>query len=160
MPTFPYHVAGSTFTTGLVPSKDTFPDSLRMNPLAEAPTFVATGSRRRKLWEIPHKFHCPVIGVCFGVDELRCLMAKVMHFPRDTTDFVLHTTAVGGCEMRSQLAELLHKSMEKRFVMTIRRFAASKDGESLRILWREAARAGTDIPGALWASWTHPACDA
>ncbi len=160
MSTFPYHVAGGTFPASQAPSKDTFPGSLRMGPLAEAPTFVASGSRRRKLWEIPHKFHCPVIGVCFGVDELRSLMAKVMHFPRETTDFVLHTTAVGGCETRSQLAELLHKNMEKRFVMTIRRFAASKDGESLRLLWREAALAGTDIPGALWASWTHPACDA
>jgi hypothetical protein len=28
-------------------------------------------SRRRKLREIPHKFDCPVIGVCFGVEELR-----------------------------------------------------------------------------------------
>jgi hypothetical protein len=82
-----------------------------------------------------------------------------MHFPKDTTDFVLHTTAVGACENRSQLAELLHKNLEKRFKLTTRRFAASKDGESLRRLWREAARTGIDIPAALWASWTHPACD-
>jgi hypothetical protein len=118
------------------------------------------GSRRRKLWEIPHKFDCPVIGVCFNVDELRSLMSKVMHFPRDTTDFVLHTTAVGACEERSRLADILQKQLEKRFHLTIKRFAAARDSAALRALWQAETRRGVEIPAALWAAWTHPACDA
>jgi hypothetical protein len=117
-------------------------------------------SRRRKLWEIPHKFDCPVIGVCFNVDELRSLMSKVMHFPRDTTDFVLHTTAVGACEERSRLADILQKQLEKRFHLTIKRFAAARDSAALRALWQAETRRGVEIPAALWAAWTHPACDA
>jgi hypothetical protein len=173
MSAIPFHVAGGSFTPGQLSRAETFPD-LRRRQLPAEPAATATsstaaratgtapaaGSRRRILWEIPHKFHCPVIGVCFAVDELRGLMAKVMHFPRETTDFVLHTTAVGACEARSQLAELLHKNMEKRFALAVRHFAAAKDGDRLRALWREAAGAGTDIPGALWACWTHPAGDA
>ena len=167
MSAIPFHVASGNFLPGQLTSAETFPGPLRQRLPAELsepaePATVANpaaGSRRRKLWELPHKFHCPVIGVCFAVDELRGLMAKVMHFPRETTDFVLHTTAVAACETRSQLAELLHKNMEKRFALTVRRFAAAKDGGSLRRLWREAAGAGTDIPGALWACWTHPAAD-
>ena len=146
-----FHVAGGLFGQAgpalTLPRPDATPTPVR-------------GSRRRKLWEIPHKFHCPVIGVCFGVDELRKLMGKVMHFPRDTSDFVLHTTAVGACDDRSQLADILHKQLEKRFQLTIRRFAAARDSAALAGLWREETRHGSVIPAALWACWTHPACDA
>lgn len=143
MSDYPYHVAGGSFSA--------------THKQTAAPIL---GSRRRKLWEIPHKFHCPVIGVCFDVDQLRGLMAKVMPFPRESSDFVLHTSAVGACETRSKLADLLHKHLEKRFQLIIRQFSAAKTPDALRELWQAARQAGTDIPGALWACWTHPACDA
>jgi hypothetical protein len=152
----PFHVVGGTFPAVQRPTEVFSP--LRHQPMAPAVTTM--GSRRRKLWEIPHKFHCPVIGVCFDVEQLRALMAKVMHFPRETTDFVLHTTAVGACETRSQLADLLHKHMEKRFQLIVRKFSTAKNSEALHALWRSESQSGVDIPGALWAVWTHPACDA
>ncbi len=152
MSSFPYHVAGGLFKSGATAPALPRPE----NPIS-APV---RGSRRRKLWEIPHKFHCPVIGVCFDVDELRSLMSKVMHFPRDTTDFVLHTTAVGTCEERSRLADILQKHLEKRFHLTIKRFAAARDSDALRAQWQAETRRGVEIPAALWAAWTHPACDA
>ena len=151
----PFHVVGGTFPAVQRPTEVFSP--LRHQPMAPAVTTM--GSRRRKLWEIPHKFHCPVIGVCFDVEQLRALMAKVMHFPRETTDFVLHTTAVGACETRSQLADLLHKHMEKRFQLIVRKFSTAKNSEALHALWRSESQSGVDIPGALWAVWTHPACD-
>lgn len=156
----PFHVAGRSFSGAKAQPGDAFANMLRQrHPVDEAVTKVP-GSRRRKLWEVPHKFHCPVVGVCFEVIHLRALMAKVMHFPRNTTDFVLHTSAVGACETRSRLAELLQKNLEKRFEASIRRFAATKSTQALQALWHEAVRSGSEIPGALWASWTHPACDA
>ena len=156
MPDFPYHVAGGSFTPSRRPLA--LFESM-INAAAQLPQNAPTSSRRRKLWEIAHKFHCPVIGTCFDVAELRSLMKKVMHFPADTTDFVLHTTAVGNCEVRSKLAEVLHKQLEKRYHATIRRFAGAKDSDTLRKLWREATASGSEIPAALWATWTHPACD-
>lgn len=117
------------------------------------------GSRRRRLWEIPHKFHCPVVGVCFDCTALRGLMSKLMHLPSTTTDFVLHTSAVGACDERTPLAEILHKTLEKRYQLTIRHFAAVKTASELRAAWRRACRQGVDIPASLWACWTHPACD-
>lgn len=158
MSTFPFHVAGGAFAAQ-PPAAPDFAQLLRQAPPADEATPAVHGSRRRKLWEISHKFHCPLTGICFEVEQLRALMAKVMQFPRETTDFVLHTTAVGGCETRTALAELLHRTLEKRYALTIRCFAAAKDAAGLRALWREATRTGTEIPGALWASWTHPACD-
>ena len=128
-------------------------------PLLRAPEPRISGSRRRKLWEMPHKFHCPVIGVCFDCGELRAQMHKVMHLPREATDFLLHTTAVGACEERSRLSELLHKALEKRFQLAVRDFAAAKTAAELGAAWRAACHEAHRIPAALWAVWTHPACD-
>jgi hypothetical protein len=150
----PFNFAGAAMAAALQPLDLT--ESL-LRPPPPAPVH---GSRRHKLWEISHKFHCPIIGVCFSVGELRTLMSRVMHFPADTSDYVLHTTAVGACEERSQLAELLQKNLEKRFQLTIRRFASARTGDALRALWQEATRGGHELPAALWAVWTHPACDA
>ena len=150
----PFHFAGAAIAAALQPLDLT--ESL-LRPLPPAP---AQGSRRRKLWEVNHKFHCPIIGVCFSAGDLRKLMSRVMHFPTDTSDYVLHTTAVGACEERSQIAELLQKNLEKRFQLTIRRFATARTGDALRALWQEATHGGDELPAALWAAWTHPACDA
>lgn len=160
MADFPFHVAGGLFQASK-PGIGTIP-----HPLISLETYASNAtelrqnsSRRRKLWEIPHKFHCPVIGVCFGCDDLRMLMGKVMHLPRETSDFVLHTTAVGNCEERTPLAELLHKTLEKRYQLIIRKLAAIKSNSDLRQTWQQACKEATQIPGTLWAVWTHPACD-
>ena len=150
----PFNFAAAAMAAALQPL------DLSESLLRPPPPGPVQGSRRRKLWEISHKFHCPIIGVCFSAADLRTLMSRVMHFPADTSDYVLHTTAVGACEDRSQLAELLQKNLEKRFQLTIRRFAAARTGDALRALWQEATRGGHELPAALWSSWTHPACDA
>lgn len=118
-----------------------------------------TSSRRHRLWELAHKCHCPIVGTCFEVNDLRRLMARVMHFPRETGDFVLHTTAVGACEKRGPLSELLHKQLEKRYAVTVRRYASARDTPALSALWAEARLSGQDLPAALWATLTHPACN-
>ncbi|MBW7902479.1 MAG: DUF2325 domain-containing protein [Rhodocyclaceae bacterium] len=118
------------------------------------------GSRRRRLWELPHKFHCPLVGVCFDCQELRTLMKKVMHFPPGTTDFVLHTTAVGACEERTPLAEAMQKTLEQRYRLAVRGLAGLRDTDGLRNAWRQVVADGTAIPATLWACWTHPAMDA
>lgn len=153
----PFHVVGGAFQPVARPL-EMFDSLLRHRPAA--PVERVQGSRRRKLWEIAHKFHCPVIGVCFGVDELRGLMDKIIHLPGDASDFMLHTSAVSACEERSPLAELLQKNLEKRFQQTIRRFAAAKTSDALRALWQETVASGSEIPDVLWSAWTHPACDA
>lgn len=123
------------------------------------PAIADRGSRRRKLWELEQQFHCPLIGVCFDVDHLRKLLSRHFDFPRELSDFKLHTSAVGACGERSQLAEVLQKDLEKRLQLSVRRFAAAKSSAALRELWSAAVRSGNELPGALWACWTHPACD-
>ena len=43
-------------------------------PQANAPT----SSRRRRLWELTHACHCPVVGVCIPLDTLRRLVNKAL----------------------------------------------------------------------------------
>jgi len=129
------------------------------NTLDEEGASRATSSRRRRLWELPHKCHCPIIGVCFSALELRALMAKLVDIPRNTSDFTLHTTAVGYCESRTRAAEVLHKALEKRFTTTIKSLSALKTNAELRAAWRQAKERVTELPSSLWATWTHPACD-
>jgi hypothetical protein len=150
MSTFPYHVVGGSFSA----------NPMAIKPVPAKEISAPASTRRRKLWELSHKCHCPVIGTCFEVAELRSLLKKVLDFPRDTSDFVLHTTAVGACESRSAAAELLHKQLEKRYPLAIRKFSAARDSKALGALWREAVAAGNGIPAALWATLSHPACDA
>jgi hypothetical protein len=119
----------------------------------------AKTSRRRRLWELPAKYHCPLIGVCFDVAELRRMVGKALDYPPDTTDYVWHTIAVGVCDKRCPLSEQFNRLLDKRFALMIRRMAACKTAPELRAAWREVCRHGTEIPAGLWAACTHPACD-
>ncbi len=159
MPDSLFHLAGEAFDTAAqLPQRALAKPPHAPPPAVEGMT-LPRGSRRRKLWELSPKFHCPLIGVCFEVDELRALVSRVMSVARETTDFVLHTTTVGECETRTQLSSLLHKQLEKRFQAQVRKLSCSRGAQELHALWREFCATGTDIPGALWASWTHPSCD-
>ena len=115
-------------------------------------------SRRRRLWELSHKYHCPLIGVCFDVTELRKTIGKVLRYPADTTDYVWHTIAVGVCDTRCPLSEQFNRILDQRFAPVIRRMAGYKTANEVRSAWREACRQGVGIPAALWAASTHPAC--
>jgi hypothetical protein len=162
MADFPYHVVGGVIGNfgasrpAFVGTLGSYPSN---RPLVETEARTG-GSRRRRLWELPHKFHCPLIGVSFACDELRALMSKVMHFPPDAADFVLHTTAVAACEQRSRLAELLQKTLEARCRLAVKAVARLKKADELGAVWRRACSEGADIPATLWACWTHPAIDA
>ena len=68
------------------------------------------GSCRRRLWELSRKCHCPVVGVCFGVDQLRVPAVKVTHFTRATIDCESHTTAIAEIDTRPPLARILRRT--------------------------------------------------
>ncbi len=136
-----------------------FPD---LSPRDPAATPLASerpfSSRRRRLWELPKKYHCPVIGVCFDVGELRRMISKELDYPPQTTDYVWHTIAVGVCTDRCRLSEQFNKVLDKRYQLMIRRFAACKTVEELRAEWHDVCRQGCEIPAELWAACTHPVC--
>ena len=119
---------------------------------------VSRASRRRRLWELPDRYHCPIVGVCFDVAELRQMMNKYLKYPPETTDYMWHTIAVGICNTRCALSEKMNRILDQRFAQMIRTMAACKTPADLRESWREVCRLGMEIPAGLWAACTHPLC--
>lgn len=117
---------------------------------------VLQGSRRYKLWELGHRYHCPVIGVCFKLGEIRELVLKVMTFPKRPSDYEIHCTAASECNARSPLSSLLHKTLEKKFALAVQQCKALKTTEELAEKWREAI-VGDNVPAMFWAVLTHSA---
>lgn len=118
-----------------------------------------TSRRRRKLWELSAQRHCPLIGSCLPVAEMRKLATRAGFDARDMSDYSLHTIAVGQCNERTELAELIQRWLDKRHGAAIQRFGRAKDAAAVLFLWRETMTRGEDIAGALWAAWTHPLLD-
>ena len=120
---------------------------------------VARLGRRRKLWELPHAYHCALIGTCLPVADMRRLAPHSGYDVSKMTDYSLHTVVVGYCEKRDALTEAIQRFLDKRHAAAIALFAPAADTAAIGILWREVLARGDDIPGALWAAWTHPAMD-
>ena len=115
------------------------------------------GSRRRRLWELGNAVRCPVVGVCLSVEEVRESMGKRMG-SSGATDFELHVTAVRGCSERSEWSRRLNRRLDQRFAGFVRRYAQSRDVQTLYAWWRADVAAG-EVAGGLWAIVTHPLCD-
>ncbi|MFZ2853291.1 MAG: DUF2325 domain-containing protein [Rhodocyclaceae bacterium] len=116
------------------------------------------GSRRRKLWELNHRQHCPVIGTCLPMDELRRLARRAGLDEKTVADYALHVHAVSESQTHSDFAAIIQRALERRFAPVVGRFSALRDPSAVLALWRETVAAG-EVAGALWAALTHPACD-
>jgi hypothetical protein len=116
-------------------------------------------SGRRKLWDVPHKYHCPIIGTCLTVDDLRRIAERTAeHSGKPLSDFDIHVSFVAAADDKNPISIATHKALEKRFGASVRRYAKARDAEALVALWEESLATG-DVPGGLWALMTHPRAD-
>ncbi len=134
--------------------------SMRPNQLQQTVDAAPpAGSRRRRLWDLGHECHCPVIGVCLPLDTLRRIVNKALGGEALADDYAVHVGAVAECLHRNRLSEALHSELERRYARDILRFKAAKTVRELADLWSRAIRQG-DVAGAFWAALVHPRCDA
>jgi hypothetical protein len=124
-----------------------------------APAPQAAPKRRRKLWELEDKHHCPVIGTCVPMAELQRLARRFRFESGPKDEFALHVEAVQHSMSRGEVAEALQRSLERRHAASIRRFDAARSDGQLRALWQERLAQG-EVAGPLWAALTHPAASA
>lgn len=123
-----------------------------------APPGAATpGSRRRRLWELPHTCHCPLIGVGLSMQGLRKLAEKVVGEQLEHDDYELHVGVVNECMTRKTLSEALQKEFDRRFTAEVARFHKARSTAEVKALWDAAVVAG-NVAGAFWAGLTHPRC--
>jgi hypothetical protein len=121
-------------------------------------TARATGSRRRRLWEVDRSCHCPLVGVSLPMDTLRRLVNKALGATAVANDYEVHAGAVSECARRCKLAELMQAELDTRYVREIQAFKAAKSTLAVAELWIAALKAG-DVAGAFWAALSHPRCD-
>ncbi|WP_233805428.1 DUF2325 domain-containing protein [Paraburkholderia sp. HP33-1] len=122
-------------------------------PADATPTNVR---RRARLSELDSHLHCSIIGTCLSTHELRKLVPKFADLDRrDASDLEIHHTAVELAIAGGPGAKALHKLLDERYAVAIRRFDKAADDLELLSLWNEALESG-DIPPAYWALMTHP----
>ena len=128
-------------------------------PPATALSAAAVGPvRRTRIWDLSPSLHCSIIGTCLTTHDLRRRLRKLGLGAPDATDHALHGIGVGLASRQDNGGRLLHKTLDERHRIALRRFAAARDRAALQAAWREAVEAG-EIPGAYWAVLTHPAAD-
>jgi hypothetical protein len=111
--------------------------------------------RRTKIWEFSTHLHCSIIGTCLSTTELRQVLKKFGLASQDSTDHELHGVAVTLAGRHDDAARLLHKTLDHRHKLAVSQFAKADTQDAVRALWQDAVRRG-DIPGAYWATLTHP----
>jgi hypothetical protein len=114
-------------------------------------------SRRRRIWELSHACHCPLVGVGLPISYLRKLVGKVTGGQVLHDDYEIHVGAVTECASRNRLSEALQKELERRYAPVITRFRAARTTAQVEALWRAAVAEG-DVAGAFWAGISHPRC--
>jgi hypothetical protein len=114
-------------------------------------------SRRRRIWELSHACHCPLVGVGLPIGYLRKLVGKVTGGQVLHDDYEIHVGAVTECASRNRLSEALQKELERRYAPVITRFRAARTTAQVEALWRAAVAEG-DVAGAFWAGISHPRC--
>lgn len=124
------------------------------SPLAVRPG--ASAQRRRRVDQIPSKWHCSIIGTCLPLSDLRKIAMKArFNLPRDATDYRIHGAVVHSCGEHKVLSRLVTKALDKRFPAQIAKFSRADNEEALTALWQEHCGNG-DVPGAYWALMSHP----
>jgi hypothetical protein len=121
------------------------------------PAEGAQSSRRRRVWELSHACHCPLVGVGLPLNGLRKLVEKVTGGKVLHDDYDIHVGTVSECALRTPVADAVQKELERRYVQHVQRFRAAKTTEQVEALWTAAVNAG-DVAGAFWAGLTHPRC--
>jgi hypothetical protein len=114
-------------------------------------------SRRRRVWELSHACHCPLVGVGLPLGGLRKLVEKVTGGKVLHDDYDIHVGTVSECALRTPVADAVQKELERRYAQHVQRFRAAKTTEQVEALWDAAVAAG-DVAGAFWAGLSHPRC--
>lgn len=110
--------------------------------------------RRRKLWQLEDKCHCPVVGTCVPMDDLVQLTRRFGFLADRRHEYSLHVEAVAKARDKTDFSEALHKYLDRRYQAAIREFdSVASDGE-IRTLW-QTHLAGGNVAGAFWAVMTH-----
>jgi hypothetical protein len=113
-----------------------------------------TAAGRLKLWELEERYHCPVVGTCLTLGEIKKISRKGGFAGRNFDDYRQHVEAVSVSCSRNSASEAMQKLLDRKFALHIDRFARVKTDAEVLALWKEHLERG-EVAGALWAAMTH-----
>lgn len=119
----------------------------------------AAAPRRPKLWELAEKHHCPVIGTCLTLDELKKVARKGGFSGGSFEPYRLHVEAVSISCSRNATSEAMHKLLERKFSLDVARFNRLANDADVLSLWKKHLERG-EVAGPMWAVLTHKASSA
>ena len=121
----------------------------------------ASGARgRRKLWQLPSVYHCSLLGVCLGLDEMRRMASRLgLCTSARASDYEIHHQLVHHAGIAGRESRRLDRYLEEKFARTLRSFREHRDEVALRKGWNSALEADEDPGGSYFALLTHPALD-
>ncbi|MCX7673045.1 MAG: DUF2325 domain-containing protein [Thiobacillaceae bacterium] len=102
-----------------------------------------------RIWELPHKLLCPVIGTCLPMAEVRRLALKHELIERTASDYEAHVSVIQHCKTRTALAQDVQRVLDRRHIAWLGRFERLKDEAQALALWRDGLARG-EAAGALW----------
>jgi hypothetical protein len=112
--------------------------------------------RRLKLWELEDKFHCPVVGTCLKLDDIKKIARKAGFTGRGFDEYRLHVEAVSLSCTRNPAAEAMQKLLDRKYDLYLRRFDQARSEAEVGALWKQHLEQG-EVAGAMWAALTHKA---
>lgn len=121
-----------------------------------APAAPAKPARRRRLWELEEKHHCPVIGTCITLDELKKLSRKCGFDGAGFDAYRLHVEAVSISCTRNPTAEAMQRLLEQKFRREVAEFDKAQQDAEVLALWKASLDRG-EVAGPMWAAMTHKA---
>lgn len=142
-------------TAPLTKSHSVFPIGAMRSPTP--PT--SPPRRRRKLWELDGKHHCPVIGTCLSIAELRKFLARFLGPVNADNAYEMHVTTVSRVSDRNAMSEAIHKHLDRKYRLFLLAFDTARTDAEVMALWQGHLARG-EAAGALWAAVTHRAISA
>lgn len=119
---------------------------------------AATLARRTRLWDLPDKYHCPIIGTCLSMDELVKFARRFSPSSDLRDEFSLHVEAVAWAGSRNPAASAMQKYLDRKYIQVRGRFNNVRSAEELCLLWRDHFKRG-EVAGPLWITFTHKMAD-
>lgn len=112
--------------------------------------------KRSKLWELLDKNHCPVVGTCLPIKELRKLAQRFFSSVDPNNDYAMHVAAVNHAKKRNPASEAMQRYLDNKYRLVILAFGRATTDQEVDAMWRDFFARG-EVAGALWASVTHKA---
>lgn len=94
-----------------------------------------------KLWKIPERLKCPLIGTCLSIEEHRLLLKKAGVSVRRMSAPELHEAVMGNVDSPTRIARRLEAFFEKKFKKEAQDWLEKPETE-LRELWKKGLITG------------------